>query len=206
MSLLVNPLKVIYYIKKLKFIDLLRKVCYWFNHNTFQKLLLFFRRIRLLFFLKTWLVNCGKNITVKGLPFNIRINRKITISDNCVFEFGPESEFKVGYSCFISYGVVISCMKRITIGDYVQIGEYTSIRDTTHQYEGLNVPMKKQSDISSAITIGNDVWIGRGCMILSGTVIGEGVVIGANSVVKGTLEDYGIYAGSPATLIKSRKE
>lgn len=192
--------------KRLTFTDLVRNVYHWFNYYTFQQLFLFFRRIRLLFFFKSWIVSCGKNIRVKGLPFNIRISREITINDNCVFEFSPEAEFRVGYSCFISYGVVISCMKRITIGDHVQIGEYTSIRDTTHQYEKLNVPMKNQSDISTDIMIGNDVWIGRGCMILPGTVIGEGVILGANSVAKGILEDYGIYVGSPAKLIKSRKD
>ena len=87
----------------------------------------------------------------------------------------------------------------------MQIGEYTSIRDTEHQYNDLNIPIKLQDDISSDIIIGDDVWIGRGCMIFPGSEIGDGVIVGANSVVKGKLEDHGIYAGSPAKLIKSRK-
>ena len=186
-------------------VDFSRRTYNWFTRITFQRLFLFLRRVRLLFFLKSWITYCGKNITVKGLPLNVNVHRRTTISENCVFEFSSESAFTIGDGCFLSYGVVISCMKKISIGSSVQIGEYTSIRDTEHQYNDLNIPIKLQDDISSDIIIGDDVWIGRGCMIFPGSEIGDGVIVGANSVVKGKLEDHGIYAGSPAKLIKSRK-
>ena len=52
--------------------------------------------------------------------------------------------------------------------------------------------------------IGNDVWIGLNSTILAGVKIGNGSVIGANSVVTKDVEDYAIYAGNPAKLIKYR--
>ncbi len=84
------------------------------------------------------------------------------------------------------------------------IGEYSSIRDTTHQHNIMDIPMMFAEDISTPVNIGNNVWIGRGCLILPGTVIEEGVVIAANSVVKGTLSSNSIYGGNPAKFIKKR--
>ncbi|MGL4754843.1 MAG: CatB-related O-acetyltransferase [Aeromonadaceae bacterium] len=53
-------------------------------------------------------------------------------------------------------------------------------------------------------TIGNDVWIGDNVIICGGVTIGNGVIIAAGSVVTKNLEDYSIYGGVPAKLIKKR--
>lgn len=52
----------------------------------------------------------------------------------------------------------------------------------------------------------NDVWIGDEVMVLGGSVIENGCIIGARSLVPPnfTSEPYGIYAGSPARLIRYR--
>jgi virginiamycin A acetyltransferase len=54
------------------------------------------------------------------------------------------------------------------------------------------------------ITVGNDVWIGANVVILDGAVIPDGCVIGAQSLVKGILKEYSIYAGNPLRLIGTR--
>jgi acetyltransferase-like isoleucine patch superfamily enzyme len=54
------------------------------------------------------------------------------------------------------------------------------------------------------INIGNDVWIGINCTIMNGVIISNGCVIGANSTVTADTCSYGIYAGSPAKLIRYR--
>lgn len=55
------------------------------------------------------------------------------------------------------------------------------------------------------LEIGNDVWIGYGVIIVAGCKkIGNGAVIGAGSIVTKDIEPYGIYAGSPARLIRKR--
>jgi acetyltransferase-like isoleucine patch superfamily enzyme len=53
------------------------------------------------------------------------------------------------------------------------------------------------------VTIGADVWIGVGAMVLEGASVGDRSVIGAGSVVRGTLDVDGVYAGVPARSIKS---
>ncbi len=54
------------------------------------------------------------------------------------------------------------------------------------------------------VCIGNDVWLGEGVKIMEGVTIGDGVVVAAYSVVTKDLEDYGVYAGVPAKLVKYR--
>jgi acetyltransferase-like isoleucine patch superfamily enzyme len=56
----------------------------------------------------------------------------------------------------------------------------------------------------NVLNIGNDVWFGQGVTVFTNINIGDGVVIGANSIVNKDCEPYGIYAGSPAKLIRHR--
>ena len=53
-------------------------------------------------------------------------------------------------------------------------------------------------------TIGNDVWVGYGAMILGGARVGDGAVVAAGSVVFSDVPPYGVVAGNPAKIIRSR--
>jgi len=54
------------------------------------------------------------------------------------------------------------------------------------------------------IVVGNDVWIGLGATIRSGVTIGDGAVVGARSVVSHNVPAYGVVAGNPAALVRTR--
>lgn len=179
---------------------------------TFKKVLLWFNRIfsiRIFLRLKSWFyfnstdLALGRNVKISGLCPDIKIGKYNNFYDHCKFHFGPESSFQSGDNIILSYNVLVACNLNISIGNHVMIGEYTSIRDTTHNYE-VKTPMINAEDISKEIIIGNDVWIGRGCLICEGSFIEDGVVVAANSVVKGRLLKNGIYGGSPAKIIKFR--
>lgn len=163
------------------------------------------KRIKSFYYFKRNDVRIGKNVTFIGIANDLNIGKDFVIYNNCIFEFGLNAKLTIGYSCLFSYGVLIQNLESIVIGDFVQIGEYTSIRDTTHKSGDINKAIKKQGDISAPIIIGNNVWIGKGCIILPGTVIEDGVIVGANSVVKGTLNKNCIYAGAPVKLIRTRQ-
>lgn len=105
----------------------------------------------------------------------------------------------------LSHSVLIACEESISIGSNVQIGEQTSIRDSTHDFKAGGI-MMEQPDIRKPITIGNNVWIGKGCLICEGAVIEDGVVVGAHSIVKGILLRDHVYAGAPAKLIRKRND
>ena len=71
----------------------------------------------------------------------------------------------------------------------------------------LDVPIMLQGGIErKLVVIGNDVWIGTRVIIMPGVHIGNHVIIGANSVVTHDIPDYSVAAGSPARVVRKRKE
>jgi len=178
----------------------LKKVVLWLNRKLSIKI---FLKIKALFYFNSDDLVLGSNVKVSGLCPNITIGKNNNFYACCKFHFGPESNFHSGDNIIFSYNVIVDCNLRISIGNNVMIGEFSSIRDTTHDYK-VDIPMMNAKDISKEIIIGNDVWIGRGCLICDGSYIEDGVVVAANSVVKGRLLKNGIYGGSPVRLIKFR--
>jgi acetyltransferase-like isoleucine patch superfamily enzyme len=193
--------KVIEFIKKFGFLVLFFKIIYVVTRPLKFKIK---SKIKGLYYFRNSSITLGSNITISSPFFKSQIGRNVVIYSNCIFEFCENSDFSIGSNSLLSYGVLISCYEKILIGNNTQIGEYTSIRDTTHDYKDYGYPMKYNKDITKPIVIGNNVWIGRGCVILPGTIIEDGVVVGANSVVKGHLSMNGIYLGAPARFIKYR--
>lgn len=197
-------LKLFRIIKEQSLLFALKKIVIWFTRIFSLNL---FVKIKAFFYFKSFNLILGKNVKILGLSNRIEIGENNSFYSNTIFEFGATSKFKTGNKVILSYGVLISCMESIEIGNFVQIGEYTSIRDTTHDYKGdKSTPIMDTPDISKSIIIGNNVWIGRGCLICEGTIIEDGVVVGANSIVKGTLTKDSIYAGVPIRKIKNRIE
>ena len=194
--------KIVYYYKRLSGLDFTRKILFSFLSRSGK--LSFGRKVKALFFFKTIDLEIGKHVRIHGLPYRIKVGSKASFYDHCIFEFGESCNVEIGANVVFSYGVIFSCRKHISIGNDVQVGEYSSIRDSTHRYDEGDKAMKYAIDHTSPVIIGNDVWIGRGCLILPGAVIEEGVVVAAHSVVKGKLERNGIYGGKPAKFIKSR--
>lgn len=58
-------------------------------------------------------------------------------------------------------------------------------------------------DYFSPITIGNNVFIGNNTIILPGVSIGNNCIIGAGSIVSKDIPDNSVFAGVPASFIKS---
>jgi virginiamycin A acetyltransferase len=52
--------------------------------------------------------------------------------------------------------------------------------------------------------VGNDVWIGYNAMVMPGVRIGNGAVVAAGAVVSKDVPPYGVVAGNPARLVRTR--
>lgn len=90
---------------------------------------------------------------------------------------------------------------------FVLNGQHEMRTISTYMFsvEGMglrNAPPPQYGDT----VIKNDVWIGDEVMVLGGSVIENGCVIGARSLLPPNFksEPYGVYAGSPARLIRYR--
>lgn len=163
----------------------------------------FFRQIRLYFFTRCWINHIPGFVFVQGLCTKTEIGKNAALYPQTVLEIAENAKVSIGNNFTLSYGAIIASRHTLTIGNYVMIGEYSSIRDTTHAQDNCVIPYCLQNDQSEPVTIGNNVWIGKGCIVLPGSVIEDGVIVGANSIVKGRLKGDCMYAGAPAKLIKS---
>ncbi len=109
--------------------------------------------------------------------------------------------------------------RRLTIGRYCSIADHVEIMlggnhrldwATTYPFTALPEiwPTARHLEGSHAsngdVVLGHDVWLGSAAMILSGVTIGPGAVVAARAVVTRDVPPYGIVAGNPARLVRTR--
>jgi len=175
------------------------------------------------------LATTGKNFTVLGasaVENESKDPSRIIIGDNtrivsAAIVAKRNAHISVGDFCVIQNNSSITCLEKVSIGNYVGIASNTSITDNnTHAlgtenwirhriraapggpgYPGLGNGWELAD--SAPVTICDAVWIGSGCRILKGVTIGEGAVVASGSVVTKDVEPFSIVAGNPAKKVKS---
>ena len=157
----------------------------------------------------------GLNFSIIG-PQNITLGKNFSGGDNISLwtwesydgrKRNIKPDLRIGDNVTITNNCIISCAKKIEIGDGTLLGRGTFITDNSHGKNDtipeLNViPAKRKIYSKGEILVGKNVWTGANVCIMPGVTIGNGVVIGANSVVTHDLPDYCIAAGVPARIIK----
>lgn len=119
---------------------------------------------------------------------------------------GGMGDLVIGEDCAINSGVVIYTGNGVRIGDAVLIAANCTLAPTNHAFGDTSRRIRDQGFLASkgGIVIGDDVWLGANVVVLDGAVIGQGCVVAAGSVVRGELEPYSIYAGTPAKRVSAR--
>lgn len=147
----------------------------------------------------------GKNahlrISHKGM---IDIGKALYLSERSSLGAHDNGVLKIGDNNYFSSNINVVCYLSIKIGDNNLFAQNVIILDHHHNYDSMETPICKQGFKYKPIEIGSDCWICANTVICPGTYIGNHIVVSANSVVKGRLEKPGVYAGSPAKLIKER--
>jgi len=139
----------------------------------------------------------GKPRTLKVyLAPNTHLKHDIIIQGTGVFSLGENS--------YISSYSVIGVNEKISIGKNVMIANAVSIRDTDHNFEDVNQPMRDQGISTAAVIIKDNVWIGHGAVITKGVTIESGAIIAANAVVTKDVPMNTIVGGVPAKIIRER--
>lgn len=105
-----------------------------------------------------------------------------------------------GQGGFVNYGLVVTDIAEVHIGDNVLIGPRVQLCAAGHPILAEN----RVAPISCGepIHIGNRVWIGAGAIVLAGVTIGDNTVIGAGSVVNKDIPANVVAVGSPCKVIK----
>lgn len=104
---------------------------------------------------------------------------------------------------------------KLTIGKYCQIAHGVRFvgSSANHATDGISTypfavfdpeAMQSFQPDRRDMVIGHDVWLGIGAMVLPGAQIGNGAIIGAGAVVRGTVPDFAVVTGNPATVVRMR--
>ncbi len=127
------------------------------------------------------------------------------------FYIGKCSGFGVGSLVKYDAGIQSLRVGRYVAGGlrlkFLLNGQHESRTISTYMFSICGMDLKNASPPQYADSIiKNDVWIGDEVMMLGGGIIENGCIIGARSLLPPNFrsEPYGIYAGSPARLIRFR--
>ncbi len=145
-------------------------------------------------------------------PFRVDGSDRISVNDGTSFQRGAwlyccginniQANLSIGINSTFGYNNHITCVRSVTIGDFVLTANNVYISDNIHEYEDITKPIIHQPiKFKKAVEIGNGAWIGENVSII-GASIGRNSVIGANSVVTRDIPDYCVAVGAPAVVIR----
>jgi acetyltransferase-like isoleucine patch superfamily enzyme len=145
-------------------------------------------------------------------PFRLDGADGINIQDRTFFQRGAwlyccgiegiKARLSIGKNCVFGYNNHITCVRKVTIGDFVLTANNVYISDNIHGYEDIARPIIQQPVLfKRAVNIGGGSWIGENVSII-GANVGKNAVIGANSVVTRDIPDYCVAVGAPAVVIR----
>lgn len=108
---------------------------------------------------------------------------------------------RVGPESFINVGFFHDGFEMLTIGNNVRIGQYVRVITATHE---IGPPGQRclVDVVGKPVEIGRGCWIGTGVIILPGVTVAPGCVIAAGAVVTKSTQPDGLYAGTPARLVR----
>ena len=127
---------------------------------------------------------------------------------------------KVGRGVAIKPLAKITFPWKLTIGDYVWIGEECWLLNLERIVIGNNVCISQRAFLCAGshnyksqkfdlivkpIIVEDGAWLGAACWVGPGVTVGSHAVLTAGSVAGKNLEPWGIYQGNPAVLVKKRE-
>ncbi|HSX13959.1 MAG TPA: acyltransferase [Chlamydiales bacterium] len=156
----------------------------------------------------------GKNVKIHSKASlygieNIYLGDHVRIDDFTVII--ATGKLLIGNYVSIPNFCFLGAKNGITIGDFVTFAPGVKIFSASDDYEGnrltgVAVPAGMTGGIHAPVVIENHVIIGTGSVILPGVLVAEGCAVGALSLVKGSLEPWGVYSGIPVVRRKNRKK
>jgi acetyltransferase-like isoleucine patch superfamily enzyme len=139
---------------------------------------------------------------------NLTIGNHVRIDAFCSLIAG-EGRITIGDHVHIAGYVFLSGAEGIDVSDFVGISRGAGIYTRNDDYtgSGLTGPTVPEEFLRldrGPVVLGRHVVVGSGSILLPGVEIGEGTTIGGLSLVKSSLDAWGIYAGVPVRRLGDR--
>lgn len=110
-------------------------------------------------------------------------------------DIGSNTHF-APYGCL--YGPLI-------VGDNCAVAAHVVLASIGHGYARTDIPMVEQKALKKEIVLEDDVWIGANAVITQGVRVGTGSIVGAGAVVTRDVPPFSVVGGSPARVIRDRR-
>jgi galactoside O-acetyltransferase len=141
-------------------------------------------------------------------PAGIEIGDFSRIDDFCVLSAGSGG-ISIGANVHIAVFSSLIGGGRIELHDFSNVSSRVSIYSSNDDYSGAamsnpTIPENFTNVQKSPVTLCKHVIVGAGAVVLPGVTMNCGAVAGALSLIKEECEEFGIYAGIPATRIGTR--
>ena len=154
---------------------------------------------------------CGENARLYPLCKMVHA-QNATLEDHCqIFDqvfIDAGEKFRLGKYSTLTWQVLIEGGAKTDIGHRVFLGPGTKVLTSTYEFDGYYAIEHLPGDAGAIrygdVIIEDDAYVGANCTILPGTIIHEGAFVGANSLVKGELEPWTVYVGTPCKPIRKR--
>ncbi len=184
----------------IKLFSKIYKIKYWMSTLKFKLLYYPFVKIGKKTVIET---NVQLKIFFKSSPLlNLEIGEQSRIYNNVLIQ--GKGKLEIGNYSSIGQLSIIGVGEHIKIGNNVMIAQCVTIRESNHNFDNKEIPMRYQGANTKPIIIEDDVWIGHGAIILQGVTIKSGSIIAAGAVVTNDIDEFSIVGGIPARVIKSR--
>lgn len=137
-------------------------------------------------------------------PHLLSLGQNVQIQKDSILHCGGmewsngRGKISIGDDAVISPNCIFYGAGEIEIGDRFDCGPGCYIFSS-------RTDMQNTADhVFSKVTIGNDVVLFAGCILSPGITLGDGVMVGAGSLILNDLIEPGLYAGTPAKLIRPK--
>ena len=139
-------------------------------------------------------------------PEGIHIGSWVNIGSFAVIEaLVPERgvSVRIGDGTYIGHFLRLTAVGGVHIASEALISDRVYISDTSHIYEDITQPIKRQGlRDGRRVEIDEGAWIGIGAAICGNVRIGRNAIVGANAVVINDVPDFTVVAGNPAQVVR----
>lgn len=142
-------------------------------------------------------------------PENITIGSRVRIDPFVTII--ASKPIVIGSNVHIGAYSYISAAEPVVLSDFSGLSQGVKIYTASDDYLGRGltnptIPEEYTRVKKGGVSLGRHVIIGAGAVVLPGVMIGDGSAVGALSLVKQSLESWGVYSGNPAVCIGQRSQ